>query len=118
MSINAKQQHPVVRFIEDLKERGGLTNTDVANFSSVSKATVSRWSNDHKSPHPDTERSISDLHYVVMRLEEFYSPREVKTWLNSIHPQLNEKRAIDLIRESRTTEVLEVINRLESDVYI
>lgn len=115
---SATRQRPVATFLKDFRETGGLRGTDIANFSSVSKATVSRWSNDHKSPRPATELALSDLHYVVMRLGEFYNPEEVRTWLYAIHPQLNGERAMVLIRENRTKEVLEVISRLESDVYL
>jgi len=119
MSAKAiKQQRPVVTFIHGLHQSGGLSSTDIANFSSVSKATVSRWTNDHKTPQPDTELAISDLYYLTMRLSEFYNSSEIRTWWYARHPQLAGERAIDLIRNKRSSEVLEVINRLESDVYL
>ena len=34
----------VAKIIDDLRDRGGLKGTDVANIASVSPATVSRWS--------------------------------------------------------------------------
>ena len=40
---------PVVRFLERLRETGGLKGTDIANFAGVSKARVSRWGAD-RSP--------------------------------------------------------------------
>ena len=119
MSAKAmKHQRPVVTFIHGLQQSGGLSATDIANFTAVSKATVSRWTNDHKTPKPGTELAISDLYYLTMRLSEFYSPGEIRTWWYARHPQLAGERAIDLIRDNRSSEVLEIINRLEMDVYL
>lgn len=107
----------VAKIIVDLKERGGLKGTDVANIASVSPATVSRWSSGTASPHPKMQLLISDLRYVVDRLSEFYSPDETRMWLYSMHRLLNNERAIDLIHENRADEVLAVIESLDGGAY-
>ena len=106
---------PVVQFIARLQEDGGLKGTDIANFTGVSKATVSRWSSGRKSPHPKTQLIMSDLSYVVMRLSEYYSQEEVRAWLYSRHPQLEGRRAIDLIHDERTEDVIAILDRLDAD---
>ncbi len=116
--MNSSVDKPVVRFLSDLRETGGLKGTDIANFTDVSKATVSRWSSGQKSPHPRTQLILSDLHYVVMRLSEYYSAEETRVWLYSRHPQLNGERAIDLIHEDRSEEILKILDRLDADVYL
>ncbi len=107
----------VSKIIDDLKERGGLKGTDVANIASVSPATVSRWTAGSHLPHPKTQLLISDLRYVVDLLAEFYSPDETRIWLYSRHRLLNGDRAIDLIHQDRTGEVLEVIESLDEGAY-
>src|SRR6202049_2227690 len=107
----------VSKMIDDLRERGGLKGMDVANIAAVSPATVSRWTAGKAFPHPKTQLLISDLRYVVDRLAEFYSPDETRIWLYARHPLLNGERAIDLIHESRTTEVLLVIEGLDESTY-
>ncbi len=109
---------PVVQFIARLQQEGGLKGTDIANFTGVSKATVSRWGSGQKSPHPKTQLIMSDLSYVVMRLSEYYGNEEVRAWLYSRHPQLDGQRAIDLIHDDRTEEVIAVLDRLDADVYL
>ncbi len=95
-------EKPVARFLNDLEIAGGLKGVDIANFSDVSKATVSRWNNGHKSPHPKTQLAISDLHYVVMRLSEYYSAEETRAWLYAIHPQLDgDARLISFTKTAR-----------------
>lgn len=116
--MSQAQTRPVVQFIAQLQQAGGLKGTDIANFAGVSKATVSRWANGQKSPHPKTQLSMSDLSYVVMRLSEYYSNEEVRAWLYARHPQLNGERAIDLIHDDRSEQVIAIIDRLDADVYL
>ena len=116
--MNPTPAKPVVHFIERLQKTGGLKGTDIANFTGVSKATVSRWGSGQKSPHPKTQLIISDLSYVVMRLSEYYNHEEVRAWLYARHPQLDGQRAIDLIHNEQTEEVIAILDRLEADAYI
>jgi hypothetical protein len=108
----------VPRFIDELNEEGGLSGTDIANITAVSKATVSRWKSGAVKPQPSTQLILSDLHYVVGRLREYYSSDEIRTWLYARHPQLNGARAIDLINQNRSEDVLRVLDRLDADVYL
>ena len=107
----------VQRVIGEL-EATGLRGTDIANITSVSKATVSRWRSGSAKPQPANERLIADLHYVVQRLQDYYTPDEVRLWLYARHPQLDGERAIDLIHDGRTLDVLRVLDRLDADVYL
>jgi hypothetical protein len=107
----------VAKLLDDLRERGALKGTDVANMTAVSPATVSRWNAGTAFPQPKTQLLISDLRYVVDRLAEFYSPEETRIWLYSRHPLLNGERAIDLIHEGRTAEILAVIEGLDESTY-
>jgi transcriptional regulator with XRE-family HTH domain len=94
----------VSKILDDLRERGGLKGTDVANMTSVSPATVSPWSAGKGFLQPKTHLLISDLRYVVDRLAELYSSEETRLWLYAKHPLLADERAIDLIHAGRTDE--------------
>ncbi len=107
----------VANLLEDLKQRGGLKGTDVANIAAVSPATVSRWTAGTSFPHPKTQLLISDLRYIVDRLAELYDPEETRVWLYSKHRLLNGERAIDLIHNGRADEVLGVIESLNEGSY-
>lgn len=107
----------VARIIEDLRKRGALKGTDVANIIAVSPATVSRWSLGTSFPHPKTQLLISDLRYVVDRLAEFYTPDETRIWLYAKHRLLNGQRPIELIHDGRADEVLSVIESLDEGSY-
>lgn len=106
------------RYIEDLNEVGGLSGTDIANIADVSKATVSRWKAGTVQPQPDTQLVLSDLHFIVQRLSDYYSADEIRIWLYARHPQLEGQRAIDLINQNRSENVLRILDRLDSDVHL
>uniref|UniRef100_A0A2A4Z631 Antitoxin Xre/MbcA/ParS-like toxin-binding domain-containing protein n=1 Tax=OCS116 cluster bacterium TaxID=2030921 RepID=A0A2A4Z631_9PROT len=111
-------QGAIPRFIEELKSAGDIKGIDIANIADVSKATVSRWKSGDIKPQPNNELILSDLHYVVGRLAEYYSSEEIRTWLYARHSQLNGERAIDLIHDDRTVEILNIIERLDNEVYL
>lgn len=108
----------VESILEVLRRQGGLQGKDVANIVDVSPATVSRWGTGAAMPSLHTQTVIADLRYVVDRLAEFYTADETRLWLNAKHPLLNNQRAIDLIRERQTEQVLAVIERLSAGVYL
>lgn len=108
----------VAKTIDDLREKGALSGVDVANITDVSKATVSRWSAGKADPQPRTQLTLSDLRYVVMRLSEFYTPDETRAWLYSRNDLLGGQRAVQLIHEGKTEEVLVAIERLASLTYL
>ena len=108
----------VARYIDELREEGGLKGTDIANIADVSAATVSRWSKGKLSPHPRTQLVLSDLHYIVGRLRDYYTSEEIRMWLYARHPQLGGERAVDLVNDGRSEEVLGVLERLDSGAYL
>lgn len=111
------QQGAVSRYLDELQDIG-LKGTDIANITDVSKATVSRWKAGAMKPHPRNELILSDLYYVVGRLQEYYSTGEIRSWLYARHPQLDGQRAIDLIHQGKSIEVLRVLDRLDGGVYL
>jgi transcriptional regulator with XRE-family HTH domain len=108
----------VAQILEDLRAKGGLRSADIANIVHVSPPTVSRWSHGKGSPPLRTQTVIADLRYVIDRLAEFYTPDETRLWLHARHPLLDNERAIDLIYQGRTEEVLAVIERLDAGAYL
>jgi uncharacterized protein (DUF2384 family) len=111
-------QSAVVRFIDDLKDQGGLKGTDIANFADVSSATVSRWLAGTHVPHPRTQLMLSNMHYIVSRLDQYYTAGEIRLWLYAPHPQLDGQRAIDCILNDRADDVLAILDRLDADAYL
>ena len=117
-TANLQRETAVSRLVSELKTIGGLKGRDLANMLGVSPPTVSRWSKGEADPTIDKQTAMAQLRWVVDRLADFYEPDEVRLWLQSPHPQLGGLRPFDLIIDGRTVEVLEVIERLDSGVYL
>lgn len=108
----------ISNIMDDLEHRGQLKGSDIANITDVSAATVSRWKTGKAIPHPRTQLIIADLRYVVDRLSDIYTPDEIRIWLHARNSLLEGERAVDLIHESRTEEVLAAIERLDAGAFI
>jgi len=102
----------VAQLAEGLCIRGGLKESDLANITHVSQATVSRWAAGKAAPQPKTQLFIFDLRYVVDRLAEFYSPDETRIWLYARHPLLGGANTINLIGRGGADRVLVAIDSL------
>jgi transcriptional regulator with XRE-family HTH domain len=107
----------IATVITDLRQRGGLKHTDIANIASVSPATVSLWTSGASSPHPESQLLMSHLRYLVDRLAELYQPAEVRDWLYANHNLLGGDRPVDLIHARRADKVLAVIDSLDAVAY-
>ena len=46
---------------------------------------------------------MAQLRWVAQRLSDFYEPDEVRLWLQSPHPQLQNARPYDLVVEGRNS---------------
>lgn len=108
----------VSRYIDEIKEQGGLRGTDIANFANVSSATVTRWSAGSHVPHPKAQLLLANLHYIVSRLSDYYGDDEIRLWLYAPHPQLEGRRAIDLIIGGESAEVIAILDRMDADAYL
>lgn len=108
----------VARYIGSLQDHGGLKGTDIANFTDVSSATVHRWKAGSHVPHPRTQLLLAQLHYIVSRLDDYYTPDEVRLWLYAPHPQLEGRPAIDFIVDNRAEEVIAILDRLDAEAYL
>ena len=85
---------------------------DIANILSVRPETVLRWNQGKASPHPQTERLLMELCFVVERMADLYEPEEARLWISSRQHGLNGAVPADLIRADRAEEVLKVNSKL------
>ena len=64
------------------------------------------------------KEDIIDLFDVLARLNEYYDLAEQAQWLDAEQPQLDGKRAIDIIGEGKAQELIAVLDRLDACAYL
>ena len=95
-----------------------MKNVDVANLLGLRPETVSRWNQGRAFPHPDTEKTLLELEYIVDQLSDFYEAREARLWLFSRQKLLDGEIPAELIQQGKTDRVLAVINQLRDGVFV
>ena len=108
----------VARKLEIIRTKGAMKNTDVANLLGLRPETVSRWNQGRAFPHPDTEKTLLELEYIIDQLSDFYEPQEARLWLFSPQKLLNGQTPAELIQQGRAREVLTLVNQLRDGVFI
>ena len=68
----------IARRLEAIQTKGAMRSADVANVLNVRPETVSRWNQGKAFPHPDTEKLLLELEFIIDKLSDIYEPREVR----------------------------------------
>lgn len=108
----------VARKLESLRSKGAMRNIEVANLLGTRPETVSRWNQGRAYPHPNTEKTLLELEYIVDQLSELYEPDEARQWIFSPQKLLSGASPAALIREGRIDEVLRLVSQLRDAVYL
>ncbi|MBM3563435.1 MAG: DUF2384 domain-containing protein [Alphaproteobacteria bacterium] len=108
----------VARKLDSLRSKGAMRNIEVANLLGTRPETVSRWNQGRAYPHPNTEKTLLELEYIVDQLSELYEPDEARQWIFSPQKLLSGASPAALIREGRIDEVLRLVSQLRDSVYL
>ena len=99
------------RMVNDLSETA-LTYGEVADITGVKTRQVQHWASGSHRPQPEARDRLLELHYVVERLRDLYTPEGIEIWLHGRNKGLDGARPIDLLRDGRFETVLYAIERL------
>ena len=113
MSSNA-----IARRLKTIQAKGAMRSADVANVLSVRPETVSRWNQGKAFPHPNTEKQLLELEFIIDQLSDFYEPKEARLWIFSRQRILQGGVPAELIQQSRVDEVLTAVNQLREGVFV
>lgn len=108
----------IARRLDAIQEKGALRSSDIANVLDVRPETVSRWNQGKAFPHPNTERLLLELEFVIDQLADFYEPRDARLWIFSRQKLLNNEIPAELIQQNRASEVLGLIHQLRDGIYL
>ena len=112
------RSNTVARKLESLRSKGAMQNVDVANLLGTRPETVSRWNQGRAYPHPNTEKTLLELEYILDQLSELYEPDEARQRIFSPKKLLSDASPAALIREGRIDEVLRLVSQLRDWVYL
>lgn len=113
MSSNA-----IARRLEAIQTKGAMRSADVANVLNVRPETVSRWNQGKAFPHPDTEKLLLELEFIIDKLSDIYDPRDARLWIFGRQRLLGDRVPAELIQQGKVDEVLAVVNELRDGVFI
>jgi hypothetical protein len=95
-----------------------MKSIEVANLLGTRPETVSRWNQGRAYPHPNTEKTLLELEYIVDQLSELYDPNDARIWIFSPQKLLGDTSPAALIREGRIDEVMRLVSQLRDAVYL
>ncbi len=108
----------IARRLDAISSKGAMRSADIANVLDVRPETVSRWNQGKAFPHPNTEKRLLELEFVIDQLSDFYEPNEARLWIFSRQRLLNGETPAELIQKGRVDEVLVVVHQLRDGVYL
>ena len=108
----------IARRLEAIQTKGAMRSADVANVLNVRPETVSRWNQGKAFPHPDTEKLLLELEFIIDKLSDIYEPRDARLWIFARQRLLEDRIPAELIQQGKVDEVLAVVNELRDGVFI
>ena len=108
----------ISRRLDVIQEKGAMRSSDVANVLSVRPETVSRWNQGKAFPHPQTEKHLMELAFVVEQLSDFYEPNEARLWILSRQRTLGGQIPAEMIQKGKVDDLLMAINQLRDGVFL
>ena len=101
------------KLVDDL--RGGvLTSAELAEITGVKTRQVQHWASGAHRPQGEAKDRLLELHYIVGRLLDVYTPEGVDIWLHGRNRSLGAQKPIDLLAEGEFKQILAAVERLAS----
>jgi len=94
-----------------LRERFGLTQTELAHALGISLRTVQNWERAGVAGRP---RQLRDLEELWTILKESIKGSDIPAWLRSENDSLGGERPIDLLKEGKARDIIVEFRRLQA----
>lgn len=101
------------RLVGDLRD-AVLTNAELAEITGVKTRQVQHWVSGAHRPQGEAKDRLLELHYVIERLREIYTPEGVDIWIHGRNRELGGRKPIDLLIGGEFERVLAAVERLAS----
>lgn len=101
------------RLVEDLRD-AVLTNAEVAEITGVKPRQVQHWLSGAHRPQGEAKDRLLELHYIIERLREVYTPEGADIWIHGRNRELGGEKPLDLLIRGHFERVLAAVERLTS----
>jgi DNA-binding transcriptional regulator YiaG len=105
------RRKPAPNRTRQLRERFGLTQTELAQALGVSLRTVQNW---ERAVEVGRTRQLRDLEELWTILEDSAKASDIPAWLRSKNDAFGGKRPIDLLKEGKARDIIVEFRRLQA----
>lgn len=89
----------------------------LATWVGVSRSQATRWAEGMTEPSAGAARAVTDLEFIIARARMVWDDSVIPDWLGGTNAFLEGATPLEMIREGRTSEVLDAITGDETGVY-
>jgi transcriptional regulator with XRE-family HTH domain len=107
----------VARKIDDISQKTGAGDSELARMLDTSPQTLYRWKASQVEPNAANLRRILDLQYVAEELSEFYDQDHVRVWLYSRQRLLGGRTPVELMGTADFDQVLTMLAILRDGAF-
>jgi hypothetical protein len=101
------------RIVTDVR-RMGLTTGEIADITGVGERQVQNWVSGSSRPGGKNRDLLLEIHYIVDRLSDVYTPEGVEVWLHGRNKLLDSQKPIELLKAGDFESVLNEVERLST----
>ena len=104
--------------IDRIRETAGLSSEDVARVVGATARTVARWATGANTPRGETRDKLLQLAAVTQQLSKVMTRDAAAAWLHEPNALLGNLSPMDLIKQGRASEVLNLIDAIADGVHV
>ena len=103
--------------LQNLAKETGFSPSEIANFTGISKSTLNRRAQSQHFEEQESDRLYRFAEVFNSAFELFQDKNEASLWMNSDIKGLGNRKPIQLLKTSASTEqVLDLLGRLEHGI--
>lgn len=92
--------------------RRTLSVAEIGAITGVGERAVQKWAQGASKPEGASRERLLELKYVIEQLSDVYDDEGIEIWLHARQRAFGGQPPLDLLREGRFEEVLQVVERL------
>lgn len=100
-----------------IRDRGHLSDRDIARATGAGVSTVGAWLRRTRSPRGERAERLAELSAIIDRLAGVVEPSYIPVWLHKPLSALDDEKPIDLLAAGEWRRVARLISELESPTF-